>query len=206
MAPNRASAASARASISPSDDTSVRSPSTGTPAAASSATVASSASTWMSPTTTFIPSAPQRSANALPMPLPAPVTTAVLPANSSTSDLLSGGAPLLPGTRNDPDERARRLQPPQRVGGAVKRHPLRHQPLDRHLPGRQVTDRLPVGLVRERARADHGMSLADQREQRHRSGLGCQRHLDHAPARLGDGEGLVERARSSRALKHRREQ
>ena len=38
--------------------------------------------------TTFIPSAAQRSANALPIPLPAPVTTAVLPANSSTIKLL----------------------------------------------------------------------------------------------------------------------
>src|ERR1700679_3743604 len=86
MAPNRDSAASASASMSASDDTSVRSPSTGTPAADSSATVAESASSWMSPITTFIPSAPQRSANALPMPLPAPVTTAVLPANSSTNE------------------------------------------------------------------------------------------------------------------------
>ena len=70
--------------MSASEDTSVRSPSTGTPAAVNSSTVAESASSWMSPITTFIPSAPQRSANALPMPLPAPVTTAVLPANSST--------------------------------------------------------------------------------------------------------------------------
>src|ERR1700761_2860968 len=86
--PNRFSAASASASMSASLETSVRSPSTGTPAASSSATVAASASSWMSPMTTFIPSAPQRSANALPMPLPAPVTIAVLPANSSTKRLL----------------------------------------------------------------------------------------------------------------------
>ena len=74
--------------MSDSLDTSIRSPRTGAPAASSSATVASSASCWMSPMTTFMPSAPQRSANALPMPLPAPVTTAVLPANSSTKRLL----------------------------------------------------------------------------------------------------------------------
>ncbi len=83
IGPNRCCAASASASMSASLDTSVFSPSTGTPAAESSETVASSASCWMSPMTTFIPSAPQRSANALPMPLPAPVTTAVLPANCS---------------------------------------------------------------------------------------------------------------------------
>src|SRR6202167_2380235 len=118
MAPNRASAASARASMSDNDDTSVRSPSTGTPAAVSSATVAASASCWMSPITTFIPSAPQRSANALPMPLPAPVTIAVLPANSSTKRLLylvGNGGKSGRGTGDDADQRAGRLQPLQRV-------------------------------------------------------------------------------------------
>src|SRR3984957_19954967 len=205
MAPNRASAASASASMSDNDDTSVRSPSTGTPAADNSATVASRASAWMSPITTFIPSAPQRSANALPMPLPAPVTTAVLPANSSTNKSPNECRPLTKRPRDDPDQGPRGLQPPQRVGGAVQRHPLRHQPLDRHLPGRQVADGLAVGLVRERARADHVMSLADQREQGYRSGLGCQRHLDHGPSGLGDGESLVERTRRGRALKARRE-
>src|ERR1700733_12884567 len=166
MAPNRASAASASASMSASWDTSVRSPSTGTPAADSSSTVASSASTWMSPITTFIPSAPQRSANALPMPLPAPVTTAVLPANSSTNESPNECRPLTKRTRDDPDQRAGRLQPSQRVGGAVQRHALRHQPLDRHLPGRQVADGLPVGLVGERARPDTVVPLAVQRAQR----------------------------------------
>src|ERR1700678_1953866 len=129
--------------MSDNDDTSVRSPSTGTPAADNSAAVASSASCWMSPMTTFIPSAPQRSANALPMPLPAPVTTAVLPANSSTK------APLpvyrsVPRPGQDADQRPGRLQPAQRVARVVKRHPLGDQPLHRHPARGQVRDRLPV--------------------------------------------------------------
>src|ERR1700733_7705964 len=105
--------------MSDSLDTSIRSPATCAPEASSSATVASSASCWMSPMTRFMPSAAQRSANALPMPLPAPVTTAVLPANSSTKRLLyllEGGGRSGPGTGDDADERAGRLQPPQRVG------------------------------------------------------------------------------------------
>src|ERR1700721_406823 len=114
MAPNRASAASASASMSASEDTSVRCPSTGTPAADNSA-------------------------------------TAVLPANSSTNESPNECRPLTKRTSDDPDQRAGRLQPAQRVGGAVQRHALRHQPLDRHLPGRQAADGLPVGLAGEPA-------------------------------------------------------
>ena len=50
------------------------------------------------------------------------------------------------------------------------------------------------------------MSLADQREQRHRGRLAGQRDLHHGAAGLGDRERLVERARRRRALEHRREQ
>src|SRR5580692_10993581 len=185
MAPNRASAASASASMSDKEDTSVRSPSTGTPAEESSATVAASASSWMSPMTTFIPSAPQRSANALPMPLPAPVTMAVLPANSSTKRLLY----LLESDRrsgrgkgDDADEGAGRLQPPQRVGRVVKRHPLGDQPLDGHPPGGEVRDGLGVGLVGESAGPDDVLPVGDDPEQRDGRLLRGERDLDDGAA------------------------
>jgi hypothetical protein len=50
----------------------------------------------MSPSTTFIPSAAQRRANALPMPLPAPVMTAVLPAKSFIAVISSSSCELDP--------------------------------------------------------------------------------------------------------------
>src|SRR6185437_4266429 len=174
--------------MSASLDTSVRSASTGTPAADSSATVASSASCWISPITTFIPSAPQRSANAFPIPLPAPVTTAVLPANSSTKRLLY----LYLRLGNDPHQRPWRLQPPQRVWRVRQRHPLADQPLHRHPPAREVPHGFPVGLVGERARADQVVPLAQHPEQRHRRDLRRQRHFDAGAARLEHRHRLAE--------------
>src|ERR1700749_1764489 len=129
--------------MSASLDKAVRSATTGAPAADISAAVASRASCWMSPITTFIPSAPQRRANALPMPLPAPVTMAVLPAKSSTKRtpyLLENGGRSGPGTGAEAADRAGRLQPPQRVGSVVERPPLGDQPLHRHPPCGEVRD------------------------------------------------------------------
>src|ERR1700749_206109 len=150
-------------------ETSVRRPSAGTPPVSSSATVAASASSWMSPMTTFIPSAPQCSANALPMPLPAPVTIAVLPANSSTKRLLfliENDGKSGEGTGQDPDERAGRLQPPQRVRRVLERYPLGDQPVDRHPARGEVRDGLPVGLVGKRAGPHDALSVRQDPEQR----------------------------------------
>src|SRR6185436_9181267 len=62
--------------------------SVGTLSARSSFSVRASASRSTSASTRLIPSAANRLAKALPKPLPAPVTTATLPANSSICQLL----------------------------------------------------------------------------------------------------------------------
>ena len=81
-APNASIVLAARASTSAARETSVRTGSTVAPPAFISDAVLARAPSSTSARTTFIPSAAKRSAIARPMPLAAPVTTAVLPLNS----------------------------------------------------------------------------------------------------------------------------
>src|SRR3954451_6655897 len=83
-APNASIVWAASASTSSSRDTSVRTPTTSPPVSRSSETAVSSAPASTSARTTFIPSCTKRSANARPMPLAAPVTTATFPSSCST--------------------------------------------------------------------------------------------------------------------------
>src|SRR5262245_29153060 len=81
-APKRSSAACASASTSAAFDTSVRTSSACRPVAATSPAASLSAPASTSASTTCIPAAAKRSASARPIPLPAPVTTAILSVKS----------------------------------------------------------------------------------------------------------------------------
>src|SRR6185436_1507362 len=100
--------------------------SVGTLSARSSFSVRASASRSTSASTRLIPSAANRLAKALPKPLPAPVTTATLPANSSICQLLVPESVV-----NDPvnmrvcsrDRRARAPHRPRPARGHRRPHP-----------------------------------------------------------------------------------
>src|SRR3954451_3762356 len=83
-APNASIVRAASASTSSSRDTSVRTPTTSPPASRSSETAVSRAPASTAARATFMPSCTNRSANARPMPLAAPVTTATFPSSCST--------------------------------------------------------------------------------------------------------------------------
>ncbi len=80
--PNRASAASRSRSTASASETSVGTAMAWTPRASTLAVTSSSRGTSTSARTTFIPASANRSANARPIPLAAPVITAVFPASS----------------------------------------------------------------------------------------------------------------------------
>ena len=91
--PKRASAASRRRSTASASETSVGTAMVSTPCAATAAAASSSRGTSTSASTTFIPAAANRSANARPIPLAAPVITAVFPARSFTGRVSTIAAP-----------------------------------------------------------------------------------------------------------------
>src|SRR5690606_5548524 len=117
-APNASSVRCARRSTSAPRLTSTVSASTCAPCARNSSAVAASACGWMSASASLMPSPAAMRANSRPKPLPAPVTTATLPAKSFMSDqpheLLADVAPL-----QQPDEGLGRVLQPLRDRLAV---------------------------------------------------------------------------------------
>ncbi len=123
-APKRSTARAASASTEAPSATSVRTASTPAraPSMASIApAVSASAASSTSASTTLIPSAANLVARLLPMPLPAPVTTATLPTRSFTAPSSSRAAPR---------GRSRGALPPRRATVHTGRAPSngRHQP------------------------------------------------------------------------------